>query len=177
MTLAFWVFVLFMAAGYVACGWRSTFAPYWYLAGGWRWHRKLRRETGECYMDRWQLLKTSLVCIYVNRINTPDYDDLPHTHPWPRAYSLKLRRSYIEEVYTYGPGEGDINIAVGRPSRLNRIPAVHRIVKVDTGGAWTLFVGFRRRPGSDKAWGFVGRDGKVIPADQRKAQRGVTSES
>jgi hypothetical protein len=150
----------------------------WWRSHGWVWHRKLRRETGECYMDRWQLLKTRPLCVYVNRINTPDYDDLPHTHPWPRAYSLKLRRGYVETVYHYDGHTGVLwSTTPGRPGRWNRIPQVHRIVKVDEGGAWTLFIGFNRRSGGDGAWGFVKPDGTVIPAVQRKAERGVTSES
>jgi hypothetical protein len=134
---------------------------------GWRWHRKLRRETGEVYMDRWQLFKTRWLCIYVNRINMPDYDDMPHNHPWPRAYSLKLRRSYREETFERWPHSGLVS---------NGIPSIHRITEVDEGGAWTLFIGFNRRPGSDKAWGFIRPDGSVVPADERKVQRGVSSE-
>lgn len=144
---------------------------------GYVWHRKLRRETGECYMDRWQLIKSRALCVYVNRINTPDYDDLPHSHPWPRAYSLKLRRGYVEEVFTVWTHSGLVSNGLRRPPRWNRIPKVHRIIKVDEGGAWTLLIGFNRRPGSDGAWGFVRPDGTVIPAKVRKEQRGVTSEA
>jgi hypothetical protein len=140
---------------------------------GWRWHRKLRRETGEVYMDRWQFCRTRRLSVYINRINLPDADPLPHNHPWARSYSLKLKGSYIEEVYTYGPGPDDVNIAVGAPKRFNRIPQVHRIAKLTDGPCWTLFVGFD----ATKPWGFVEPGGFVIPANVRKEQRGVTSES
>ncbi len=143
---------------------------------GYRWHRKLRRETGECYMDRWQLIKSRLLCVYVNRINTPDGDDLPHNHPWPRSYSLKLRRGYVEETFEV-TSFGLVSNGDRRPPRFNRIPQIHRIVSVDKGGAWTLFVGFNRRDASDRPWGFVKPDGTVVPAAERKAQRGVTSEA
>lgn len=143
---------------------------------GWVWHRKLRRETGECYMDRWQLIKSRWLCVYVNRINTPDYDDLPHNHPWPRAYSLKLRRGYVEQVFKVF-GDFCVLWTVRRPPRFNRIPQIHRIVEVDPGGAWTLFIGLNRRGNSDHSWGFVKPDGSVIPAAVRKEQRGVTSEA
>src|SRR5262245_47317318 len=146
----------------------------WYSKGGWVWHRRLRRETGEVYMDRWQILRSLRLSIYINRINLPDADPLPHNHPWKRSYSLKLWNSYVEEVFTYGPGEGDINIHVGRPARWSRIPEVHRIVKLkDDKPCWTLFIG-REVAGS---WGFVQEDGSVIPHMVRKRQRGVVSEA
>lgn len=146
----------------------------------WRWHRRLRREDGAVYMDRWQLVKFPFFCLFVNRINTPDYDDLPHNHPWRRSYSLKLRGSYVEEL----PWDGFSTefcrrlAALGlcrynRPGRWSRIPEVHRIVSLrHDKPVWTLFIGLgRKRP-----WGFVRPDGTVIPADDRKAQRGVTNE-
>lgn len=155
----------------------------------WTWHRRLRRETGEVYMDRWQLFKTRWLSIYVNRINMPDYDDLPHNHPWPRAYSLKLWGSYTEDVYDWASAlftrltgdawshevDGLIPLR-GKPSRFSRIPEIHRIVKLtDDRPCWTLFIGFDKQP--DSAWGFVTTDGVVIPSKVRKAQRGVENES
>jgi hypothetical protein len=136
---------------------------------GYRWHRKLRRETGEVYMDRWQLLRTRLLSVYIHRINLPDADPLPHTHPWRASWSLKLKGSYIEEVYD----------VVGRvffriPPRFNRIPDIHRIVQLGLRGepCWTLFIGWR----ADQPWGFVDYNGEIIPAEVRRAERGVQKE-
>lgn len=148
----------------------------------WVWRRRLRRESGEVYMDRWQLLKSPILSVYINRINMPDYDRWLHNHPWRRAYSLKLgRKSYTEQVLWPGANSEAVHYleelgiyAYRRPGRWSRIPELHRIHQLDGGGpVWTLFIGIgRKRP-----WGF--RDpstGEVMPAEQRKAERGVTNE-
>jgi hypothetical protein len=147
---------------------------------GWRWHRRLRRETGEAYMDRWQLLRTKRLSIYINRINLPDADPLPHTHPWEESYSLKFWGSYTEETFRVQM----LPTLIGLPPRLlsqgeripprwSRIPDIHRIVELTNGKpCWTLFFGVKVA----QRWGFVQPDGKLIPAKVRKAQRGVASE-
>jgi hypothetical protein len=143
---------------------------------GWVWHRRLRRETGEVYMDRWQLLRSRKLSIYINRINMPDADDLPHNHPWDSSYSLKLKGSYIEEVWKLKEDEQGPYFAVetGRPSRWSAIPNVHRIIKLTDGKpCWTLFIGL----GAKRQWGFMLPSGVVVPAKVRKAERGVTSEA
>lgn len=147
---------------------------------GWKWHRKLRRETGEVYMDRWQLLRSRRLSIYINRINLPDADPLPHTHPWRRSYSLKLWGSYTEETFwifnrpkLIGKPPELVSEGLRVPPRFNRIPDIHRIVELTNGRpCWTLFVGFD----VSQRWGFVQYDGRLIPAKVRKEQRGVTSE-
>jgi len=136
----------------------------------WKWHRKLCRETGEVYMDRWQLLRTRLLSVYVNRINLPDYDELPHNHPWRASWSLKLKGRYVEEVYDHSVYPPKVSVRV--PPRWSRIPDVHRISQVTYGGVWTLFVGWR----ADQPWGFVEEDGVIIPHQERKAQRGIASD-
>jgi hypothetical protein len=136
---------------------------------GWAWHRRLRRETGEVYMDRWQFCRTKRLSIYVNRINLPDADPLLHTHPWRRSYSLKLKGSYVEQL----PG-----LEFRVPPRFNRVPDQHRIVRlVGDRPCWTLFVAFK----VDRQWGFISNDGTLIPhrvrrAQRSAAQRGVESE-
>lgn len=136
----------------------------------WKWHRRLRRTTGEVYMDRWQLLRTKLLSIYINRINMPDEDPLPHTHPWRKSWSVRLKGWYIEEVYSRFMGCHFVQNRVCQ--RFNRIPNAHRIVALRAGGCWTLFIGWR----ADRPWGFVKPDGTVIPHQTRKAERGVTEE-
>lgn len=144
---------------------------------GWRWHRKLRRETGEVYMDRWQLLRTRWLSIYINRINMPDYDPLPHTHPWQESYSLKFWGSYTEETFDHPAlpdmSDGIVSQGLRVPPRWSRIPDIHRITELTNGRpCWTLFFGVKVA----KRWGFVQPDGRLIPAAVRKAQRGVSSE-
>lgn len=141
---------------------------------GWRWHRKLRRETGEVYMDRWQLVRTKRLSVYINRINLPDADPLPHTHPWRRSYSLKLAGSYTEEIFSQlTPLDEVWSHGLRVPPRWSRIPDIHRIVELTNGRpCWTLFVGFD----VSQRWGFVQPNGRLIPAKVRKEQRGVSSE-
>ena len=141
---------------------------------GWRWHRRLRRETGEVYMDRWQLLRSKRLSIYINRINMPDYDQLPHTHPWVESYSFKFWGSYTEETFFRGQVYRKLmSHGLRVPPRWSRIPEIHRITELTNGKpCWTLFFGVKVA----SKWGFVQEDGKLIPAAVRKAQRGVTSE-
>ncbi len=147
---------------------------------GWRWHRRLRRETGEVYMDRWQLLRSKRLSIYINRINMPDYDPLPHTHPWEESYSLKFWGSYTEETFwvfrlplLFGKPAELVSHGLRVPPRWSRIPDIHRITKLTNDKpCWTLFFGVKVA----QRWGFVQPDGKLIPAAVRKAARGVTSE-
>lgn len=154
--------------------------PKWWAAWafesitGWRWHRKLRRETGEVYMDRWQLLRSKRLSIYINRINLPDADPLPHTHPWEVSYSLKFWGSYTEETFFRSAVRRElVSHGLRIPPRWSRIPDIHRITELTNGKpCWTLFFGVKVA----KRWGFVQPDGKLIPAAVRKAQRGVTSE-
>lgn len=128
---------------------------------GWSWHRELSREDGAVYMDRWQLLKTGLLSVYINRINLPDYDELLHNHPWKHCYSVKLWNYYEEQV----PGP-EFRV----PGRFSRIPEQHRITYL--GGekpVWTLFIGWR----STHKWGFIAHDGAVISWRDRLVQRGI----
>jgi hypothetical protein len=138
----------------------------------WAWHRRFSRPGEPAYMDRWQLFRSPWLDVYVNRINRPDYDEHPHNHPWRRAWSVKLRGSYVEEVWS--PNQScDSGCTCGAhmysitrtPPRFSRIPEVHRIVELlpnpDAHGSWgidltpvpcwTLFFGFGRAGG----WGFV----------------------
>jgi hypothetical protein len=159
------------------------------------WHRRLRRTTGDpttdahapVYMDRWQLFRSPWLDIYVNRINLPDSDEHPHTHPWRASWSLKLRGSYVERVWyragwmpTYPDGIALRSIK-RTPPRWSRIPWCHQIVAlgerlhVDISGAavgelrasyepapaWTLFIGVGRR--AVGTWGFIDpRTGELV---------------
>lgn len=133
----------------------------------WKWHVTMSRTSGEIYMDRFQLLKTRLLSIYVNHIRLPDEDPWMHTHPWRKSWSLKLRRWYCEEVLTTEkPGAVYSRV----PRRLSRIPEQHRIVELPKGGAWTLFIGWR----SELPWGFVEPEsGELVSWRERAKQRGM----
>lgn len=146
------------------------------------WHRRLRRSPSEpVYMDRWQLFRSPWLDVYVNRINLPDSDEHPHTHPWRASWSLKLRGSYVERVWYRRP---ELRNAVGfdalgsikrTPPRWSRIPWCHQIVALTPGWrltaaglsvvdqpAWTLFVGVGRKSKAE-GWGFIDtRTGELV---------------
>lgn len=130
------------------------------------WHRQFQRDgDGAVYMDRWQLIRSPWVDVYINRINTPDDDPYPHNHPWRRAWSFKLYGGYTEEI-RWGSG---LWASWNRtPKWFSRIPDVHRIVALTNDRpCWTLFVGVQRR----RVWGFFDHAGKFIRHDHRAAQR------
>lgn len=135
----------------------------------WKWHVIMSRKSGEVYMHRWQLLKTRLLSVYVNKICLPDEDTWLHTHPWRKSWSLKLWNWYIEEL----PSDtllGEFSV----PGRLSRIPEQHRIVFLNGNKpVWTLFVGWR----SDRGWGFVNpQTGSVVKWQTRARMRGMRAE-
>lgn len=128
----------------------------------------MRRSTAEVYMWRIQLIKTSLLSIYVNHIRLPDEDEWLHTHPWRKSWSLKLWNWYEEEVPD--PRFAWLGRVVRRPGRLSRVPDQHRIVTLPPGGAWTLFIGWR----SDRPWGFVDPEsGEMVSWRTRATMRGM----
>lgn len=156
----------------------------------WKFHVTMSRKTGEIYMSRWQLLKTRLLCIYVNEIRLPDEDPWLHTHPWRKSWSFKLRGSYTEEVskkdakqlpgaYRYQVIEGDYGAGWiesrvvydayrRRPGRFSRIPEEHRIIKLHGGkSVWTLFIGWR----SDRPWGFVNPETREVVGWRERAKQ------
>lgn len=127
----------------------------------WKWHVAMSRKSGEIYMHRWQLLKTRLLSVYVNKICLPDDDPWLHTHPWRKSWSLKLRNWYVEELRD----------RYCIPGRLSQIPEQHRIVYLNGNRpVWTLFVGWR----SDRGWGFVNpQTGGVVKWQTRAKMRGL----
>lgn len=151
------------------------------------WHRRLRVGPGApVYMDRWQLFRSPWLDVYVNRINLPDSDEHPHTHPWRASWSLKLRGSYVERVWyrrppsaTGDPRANGLGSIKRTPPRWSRIPWCHQIVALGKWcpehgycdasvcseavprPAWTLFVGVGRR--AVGTWGFIDpRTGELV---------------
>jgi hypothetical protein len=120
--------------------------------------RMIRRERDgrqEDYLERFYILSTSWVGIYLHRFWASDDDGL-HDHPW-HSISVLLDGSYFEEEperqgVPYGP------TVVRRRSPMHPIfkvrskHAAHRItVDREKPGAWSLFIrfGLKRR-----TWGF-----------------------
>lgn len=156
------------------------------LAKAWRWfkgtkhpwvfRRDLQRPDAPPYMIRYQLLVTRWLVVYLNVILTPDWDERLHTHPWGRAWSLKLKGSYWERI----PAEharrcsGQVELAgvdgeiclVHKPKRWSRVPERHRIAELIDGPATTLFFGL----GNPAPWGFVNDDGHITPGPSSDAR-------
>ena len=136
----------------------------------WKFKKNMRRDSGDIYMVRWHLLKTRLLSIYINHIRLPDSDPWLHTHPWRKSWSIKLRGRYLEEIATE---EKPAAYYCRWPGFFSRIPEQHRILIVPSGGALTLFIGWR----SDRPWGFVNPEtGEVVDWKTRVKMRGMTPE-
>jgi len=107
-------------------------------------------QPGNPMMERWRLLQTPWLGIYVHFIYREDLDPVPHDHPW-QFRSLVLRGSYTEH---YWPDarvwEHSRRQSFGRWS-WHRFPlaAAHRITSVTPGTVTLVFVGSKRR-----TWGF-----------------------
>lgn len=145
----------------------------------WVWRRVLQRPDSPPYMIRYQLLVTRWLVIYINKILTPDWDARLHTHPWRRAYSLKLRGGYWERIPAAHANRCTGELGLGRcqdkgtilihhPRRWSRIPEKHRIVQLDgQQPCTTLFVGL----GNPRPWGFENDDGSVTDGPSSAARR------
>ncbi|OFV83050.1 MAG: hypothetical protein A2W26_07860 [Acidobacteria bacterium RBG_16_64_8] len=143
----------------------------------WAWKKNMRRESGEIYMERWHLLKTRWLSVYVNKICQPDSDPWFHTHPWQKSWSVKLWNEYIEIVQYVIQVSAIMCLLYNQqrvPGRFSRIPERHRIVELKDGKpVWTLFIGWS----SDRPWGFIDPETQnVVDWKTRVQQRGMTPE-
>lgn len=126
------------------------------------------RVDGNRYMDRYYLLSTRWVSIYLHRFWAPDSWRFLHDHPWSFV-SVVIRGGYSELTakrrtvkrsryswfdvltprhYTYSRDlEPHIRIAPAICYR--RAEDVHRVESIRSvpGDTWTLFILFRRRRG------------------------------
>jgi len=117
--------------------------------------RMIYREQ-EKYLERFYVLSTSWLGIYLHRFWSSDDDGL-HDHPWNSA-SILLAGGYHEEEperqgVPYGPTVTHFRRPFHPPIKLRSRYAAHRITVPSgtEGKTWSLFVrfGFKRR-----AWGF-----------------------
>jgi len=106
-------------------------------------------QPGNPMMERWRLLQTPWLGIYVHLIYREDLDPIPHDHPW-RFLSFVLRGGYSEDFYP------DARVSEGRAQSFGRwsfhsFPpaAAHRITSVRPGTVTLVLVGRKVR-----TWGF-----------------------
>jgi len=106
------------------------------------------------YMRRYWLFRSSwLPSIRLHHIRRPDFGSHLHNHPWT-ARTLILYGGYTEErpfgITMYREG--------GESTVLTR-NTFHRIIDVEPGGAWTVFIIWPRR----RDWGFLVA-GRFVPS-------------
>lgn len=120
--------------------------------------RMIRRERDgkqEDYLERFYLLSTSWLGIYLHRFWASDDDGL-HDHPW-NSISILLSGCYFEEEperqgVPYGPTIIRRRSPMHPPLKVRSRYDSHRItIDKENPGAWSLFIrfGFKRRK-----WGF-----------------------
>jgi hypothetical protein len=128
-------------------------------------HRMIYRDPGEPYLERFYILSTPWLGIYVHRFWASDEDGL-HDHPWNSA-SIILAHSYFEDVplyrkNPYGPVVTKKRSPLRPPITIRSKLAAHRITVPEgaEGTCWSLFIrfGLKRRK-----WGFY-RNGRWEPA-------------
>lgn len=119
-----------------------------------------------CYRAGWRqplvwLFQRLGIAVRVHHICTADLDREMHDHPWTwmsvvlRGWyreALPISNSYHQDGDQFVVGVRDTG-SVGVRHFWQR----HRVVDVSTGGAWTLFITFRKR----QSWGFYTPQGKV----------------
>jgi len=119
----------------------------------------------ENYLERFYVLSTSWLGIYLHRFWSSDDDGL-HDHPWNSA-SILLAGGYFEEeperqTVPNGPTVSHFRHPLHPPIKLRSRYDAHRITVPNgtEGQTWSLFIrfGFKRRP-----WGFY-RDRRWEPA-------------
>ena len=107
-------------------------------------------QPGNPMMERWRLLQTPWLGIYVHFIYREDLDPIPHDHPW-QFWSFVLRGSYDEHYWPDARTFGEWERNTFRRWSFHRFPraASHRITHVAPKTATLVIVGRKVR-----TWGF-----------------------
>ena len=135
----------------------------------WRGRRRMiyRERDGqiENYLERFYILSTPLIGVYLHRFWASD-DDGVHDHPW-HSISVLLAGGYFEEEperqwVPNGPTITHFRRPLHPPFKVRSKYAAHRITVPDgtEGQTWSMFIRFgvgRRK------WGFY-REGQWEPA-------------
>jgi hypothetical protein len=124
-------------------------------------------QPGNPMMERWRLLQTPWLGIYVHFIYREDLDPIPHDHPW-QFRSFVLRGGYTEYAWPDARVSGDNELHNWRRWSLHRFPlaAAHRIVSVKPKTVTLVLVGRKRR-----SWGFW-NDGTWVDYREVRAPAG-----
>lgn len=144
--------------------------------GRWRMISRTRDGVREDYLERFYILSTPLIGIYLHRFWASDDDGL-HDHPW-NSISVLLRGAYFEEEperqgVPYGPTIIRKRSPLHPPLKVRSKFACHRITVPEgtEGQCWSLFIrfGLKRRK-----WGFYENKQWVpAPVQSRKDESNV----
>ncbi|XLY90556.1 hypothetical protein ACK8QS_22305 (plasmid) [Ectopseudomonas mendocina] len=99
------------------------------------------------YLERYSIVRTRPLAIYLHHFVDRDQDTELHDHPWT-AVSLVLTGGYTERYLATDMQTAERQVRwlnVIRPDRFHMISAAQP-------GTWTLVVRFKRQ----KGWGFLG---------------------
>ena len=109
--------------------------------------KRLPDGTEAAYLERYSIVRTPRLAIYLHHFVDRDQDEELHNHPW-RAFSFVLTGSYIERRLVAG-----LQLAERKVSWFNSIkPELFHMITEAEPGTWTLMIRFR----SSKEWGFIG---------------------
>lgn len=111
-------------------------------------------QPGNPMMERWRLLQTPWLGIYVHRIYREDLDPIPHDHPW-RFRSLVLRGGYTEFFWPDARAYLENEHQQWRRWSVHRFPlaGAHRITSVQPGTVTLVIVGRKVRTWGFWSWG------------------------
>ncbi|MBA1280251.1 hypothetical protein [Stutzerimonas stutzeri] len=116
------------------------------------------------YLERYSLVRTKPLAVYLHHFVDHDQDTELHDHPWTAA-SLVLTGSYIERRLLPGLKTYERRIRFGNWIRPD---CFHMITEAQV-GTWTLLIRFKKT----KGWGFLGN----IQSDQASYRPAATLDS
>ncbi|MCF6783396.1 hypothetical protein [Stutzerimonas stutzeri] len=99
------------------------------------------------YLERYSIVRTKPLAIYLHHFVDRDQDTELHDHPWT-ALSVVLTGGYVERRLLAGLQTQDRHIRFGNWIR----PDCFHMITEAKPGTWTLLVRFRKT----KGWGFIG---------------------
>lgn len=126
------------------------------------------------YIDRWYIVPPQWklpICVRLQHIKRADKERVPHNHPYAFK-SIVVKGWYDEQqVVDHYPGECGNHLFRNRHVHHGRFKLFviakerfHRIVRVSSGGVWTLI--WHPRNVTQEGWGYLGEDGQIIPHDE-----------
>ncbi|MBF6615574.1 MAG: hypothetical protein ITG07_02500 [Candidimonas sp.] len=108
--------------------------------------KRMPDGTEAAYLERYSLVRTRPLAIYLHHFVDRDQDTELHDHPWT-ALSLVLTGGYVERRLLPGLKTHDRKIRFGNWIR----PECFHMITEAKVGTWTLLIRFKKT----KGWGFL----------------------